>query len=178
MPRACSVCAHPQTAEITRVILGGGTNRQTGERYNLSHASIGRHRTNCLRASRKSKPPAQPLPQDSSPGTARFDSLEPKVLIAGTARLIGEALELLENAKRADDRRTALQALREARDGLALLMRAGGMLQGDGATLVIDNRKLNVALDARDLDELLGMRERLGSIDATAEPLAIEGEAC
>ncbi|MGA8476259.1 MAG: hypothetical protein WB681_14505 [Candidatus Cybelea sp.] len=78
--------------------------------------------------------------------SSRFDSLEPKTLVAATARLVDEALSLLEHAKRADDRRTALVALREARDGLALLMKAAGMLAGDVGTTVIDNRKqvLNV----------------------------------
>lgn len=73
--------------------------------------------------------------------SSRFDSLDPSTLVAATARLVDEALDLLEHAKRKDDRRTALVALREARDGLALLMKAAGMLAGDAGSTVIDNRK-------------------------------------
>lgn len=68
-----------------------------------------------------------------------------QALISTTARLVDEALDLLEHAKKADDRRTALVALREARDGLALLMRTAGMLTPDGAT-VIDARQQTVQL--------------------------------
>jgi hypothetical protein len=80
---------------------------------------------------------AQVSPADSS----RFDSLDPSTLVAATVRLVDEALDLLEHAKRKDDRRTALVALREARDGLALLMKTAGMLAGDAGSTVIDNRK-------------------------------------
>ena len=62
-----------------------------------------------------------------------------------TARLVDEALDLLEHAKKASDHRTALAALREARDGLALLMRASGLLASDNS-VTIDNRKLQVNL--------------------------------
>ncbi|HEY1656221.1 MAG TPA: hypothetical protein VGF86_14040 [Candidatus Tumulicola sp.] len=61
-----------------------------------------------------------------------------------TARLVDEALELLEHAKTQKDTRTALSALREARDGLALLMRAAGMLAGDGTTIAIDARRQSI----------------------------------
>lgn len=77
----------------------------------------------------------------------RFDPEDPKSLIGTTARLVDEALDLLEHAKKADDRRTALVALREARDGLALLMRSAGMLAGDPA-VVIDARKQSIELFA------------------------------
>lgn len=58
--------------------------------------------------------------------SVRFANATPQELVAATARLVDEALGLLEHAKKADDRRTALSALKEARDGLALLMRIAG----------------------------------------------------
>jgi|HubBroStandDraft_2_1064218.scaffolds.fasta_scaffold04630_8 hypothetical protein len=75
------------------------------------------------------------------PDSLRFETSDAKTLVATTIRLVDEALGLLENAKKADDRRTALAAWREARDGLALLMRVEGLLQPDGANTTIDNRK-------------------------------------
>jgi hypothetical protein len=84
-------------------------------------------------------------------------------LVGSTARLVDEALSLLENAKRADDRRTALAALREARDGLALLMRAGGFLAPEN-TVTIDARRQSLVLDDRSLAELLAMEARLPTV--------------
>jgi hypothetical protein len=78
----------------------------------------------------------------------RFETSDAKTLVATTIRLVDEALGLLENAKKADDRRTALAALREARDGLALLMRVEGLLQPDGTNITIDNRRQQVAVAA------------------------------
>lgn len=93
-------------------------------------------------------PSETPIPARSDAGErVRFAPDDPKSLISTTARLVDEALDLLEHAKKADDRRTALTALREARDGLALLMRSAGMLAGDPA-VVIDARKQSIELFA------------------------------
>jgi hypothetical protein len=85
-------------------------------------------------------------------GSARF--WDPKSLVSTTARLVDEALDLLEHAKRADDRRSAPVALREARDGLTLLMRIDGMLAGDGATIAIDARRQTMVLSELTTEEL------------------------
>ena len=54
----------------------------------------------------------------------------------------------MESAKKGDDRKTALAALREARDGLQLLMRVAGMLAADGSTN-IDARQQTVQIFAK-----------------------------
>ncbi len=149
MPRSCSICSHPETAKITKALTSGDSLRSTASRFHITAAATHRHLTRCLKVTRsieKLEKPRLDATQTSVSDSSRFDSLEPKTLVAATARLVDEALSLLEHAKRADDRRTALVALREARDGLALLMKAAGMLAGDVGTTVIDNRKqvLNV----------------------------------
>lgn len=99
-------------------------------------------------------------------GLSRFESLDPPTLVAATARLVDEALDLLEHAKRADDRRTALVALREARDGLALLMKTAGMLAGDGSiTVNVDQRELAFAKLGRLPEEFI-RRVKSGDQDA------------
>lgn len=101
-----------------------------------------------------------------------FASLDAPTLVAATARLVDEALDLLEYAKRADDRRTALVALREARDGLALLMKTAGMLQPDGAVTVnIDQRKVAFARLSRIPEDFL-RRLAIGDKEAAATILA------
>ncbi len=144
MPRACSVCGHEATAEIAKAIAVGGTNRQVAERFGLTHGSIQRHRTNCLKAPRRIEKVPLGDSTTSQAATKRFDSSDPKTLISTTIRLVDEALDLMEHAKRADDRRTALTALREARDGLSLLMKAAGMLGGDNATINVDARRQSI----------------------------------
>jgi hypothetical protein len=146
VPRRCSVCANKHTAEISKELLAGGSIRGVASRYHIVAASVGRHLRGCLRTVRKAEKLRGDEARTSVADSSRFDSLDPKTLVAATARLVDEALDLLGHAKKADDRRTALVALREARDGLALLMKAAGMLAGDVGTTVIDNRKqvLNV----------------------------------
>jgi hypothetical protein len=109
-----------------------------------------------------------------APGSVRFDSDDPKSLVLTTARLVDEALGLLEHAKKADDRRTALAALREARDGLSLLMRVAGMLT-DGATINVDARRQSLAVWANlSEDELRALAS--GHVTAN-RGLAAEPEA-
>ncbi|HLY00906.1 MAG TPA: hypothetical protein VKR56_00265 [Candidatus Cybelea sp.] len=150
MPRACSICVHPETAAITKALHSGGSIRDVASRFVVTPAAVGRHLRGCLRTTRRAeKPPDVGVPADRGT-SARLDTANPSTLVAATARLVDEALDLLENAKRADDRRTALVALREARDGLALLMRAAGLLSGDaGSTTIVDQRRQSIAIMAR-----------------------------
>jgi hypothetical protein len=53
----------------------------------------------------------------------------------------------------------ALAALREARDGLQLLMRTAGMSAGDGATTIIDARRQSTFVN-QDLAQTLNARNR------------------
>ena len=151
--RNCSVCASPKLAQINKsLLIAGGSKRVVAERFGLNAASIQRHRSNCL--NQKTLQATAPRTDESSgagpkspnePGSVRFGALdgsvEPASLIALTARLVDEALDLLQNAKKADDRRTALTAMREARDSIALLLRVAGLLAPDAA--------VNVMVDAR-----------------------------
>lgn len=149
MPRSCSICSHERTAEMSKAIARGDSNRQISSHFNVTASAVQRHRVNCLRAPRKQKAEtgddgtsAGSHETTGASGSIRFDSQDPASLVSTTARLVDEALDLLEHAKKGDDRKTALAALREARDGLQLLMRASGMLTSDNAvTVQIDARR-------------------------------------
>jgi hypothetical protein len=139
--RPCKVCASPQLAAINReLLLQGGSKSTVAARYGLTPSGVQRHRANCLAFRQREKNLGRALAVAEPTGNARFDPEDPKSLVATTARLVDDALSLLENARRSDDNRTALAALREARDGLKLLMQNAGMLAGDGA-VTIDNRR-------------------------------------
>lgn len=171
MPRSCSICTHDSTAEIAKAIAAGGSNRSMADRFSVTPSAIQRHRTGCLRLPRRATKLGADSAHDTSPGSLRFDSEDPKSLISTTARLVDEALDLLAHAKREDDRRTALVALREARDGLALLMRIAGMLAGDGATIAIDARKQTIALSALTTEELRNLARLAPSGDDAVRAL-------
>lgn len=150
MPRVCTVCAHPRTAEIAKALASGGSNRDVALRYEVTASAVQRHRVNCLRSVRRPQTPRGKREETSPSDSLRFDSRDPSSLVATTVRLVDEALGLLEHAKRKADTRTALAALREARDGLQLLMRTAGMLS-DAAqvTVAIDARRQQMAVLAK-----------------------------
>lgn len=147
MPRACSICKHPDSAAITKALgREGGSLRGVAARFNLTHSSVLRHKSNCMgiKSVREPKPEASQASRRrgaraGDDAAERFATLEPTELIRGVACLVGEALDLLESAKESGDLRTRLAALREARDGHALLMKAAGMLAGDSAGSVTIN---------------------------------------
>ena len=173
--RRCTICADPQIADITKALASGGSKRTVAVRFGVSDAAIQRHRANCLRMGARAQKSEPPAARSRTPRKGAVQADNPSLpvtpadatnrdeLITKTARLVDEALDLLENAKAADDRRTALQALKEARDGLALLMRVGGHLAPDN-TITIDARRQSLVLDDRSLAELLSMESQLRTV--------------
>ena len=147
MPRSCTVCCSPDLAAITKAVARGGSNRVVADRFDVTTSAVQRHRVRCMAQPRKQKTPADIPEQTKRSEPVRFDSENPASLISTTARLVDEALDLLEHAKRDDDRKVALAALREARDGLQLLMRARGMLaDATAGNTYVDQRKQVVAV--------------------------------
>ena len=51
MPRVCSVCTHPNRAEIDRALLSGETsNRRVASQYAVTERAIRDHKANHLKA--------------------------------------------------------------------------------------------------------------------------------
>lgn len=172
--RQCSVCTHPQTAGITKEIADGVSFRDIASHFDVTFHAVARHSQNCLHLRRKEQKAATIRERTDRDSLSRIDPRDPQALISTTARLVDEALDLLEHAKKADDRRTALVALREARDGLALLMKVAGLLQPDGGVVIDASRQTLVAnvgeLSVEDLRALAR-----GNLALTSEA---EVEAC
>jgi hypothetical protein len=125
--------------------MAGVSYREVASHFDVTFHAAARHAQKCLQLRRKEKTAATVPERADRDSVSRIDPHDPQTLISTTARLVDEALDLLEGAKKAADRRTALVALREARDGLALLLKVAGLLAGDGAT-VIDARQQTVQL--------------------------------
>jgi hypothetical protein len=151
MPRSCSVCTHEQTAAISKSLAAGDSIRGVSTRFGLTHASVQRHLVGCLRivrrAERVHEKTAVREERVSAPDSSRHESeTDPKALIRRAELLLDDAMTILARAKAADDSRLGLQAVRECRGALELLMRSVGLLQPDGAvTLNIDARRQQIA---------------------------------
>lgn len=180
MPPACSVCSHPQTAAIAKDIASGGSNRSVAARFGVSRAAVQRHRVNCLRMPRKAEnTPARRSVADG-PGSARFASssmpADPKMLLQRAERLLDDAQTILSRATDAEDDRLALQAVREVRSSLELVMKAHGMLTSEAAiTINVDARR---AFDAKLADLTAEELRAIAYGKPLPLPVTIEGETC
>jgi alkanesulfonate monooxygenase SsuD/methylene tetrahydromethanopterin reductase-like flavin-dependent oxidoreductase (luciferase family) len=139
MPRICTVCNHRNRQAIEEHLLSGEAYRGIAKHFSISAPALFRHKTEHLLDSlQRSHAAADVL---------RVDSLvdHVKQLRERTEILYGEAENILIEAKRAKDLRTALAAIREAanvtreaRGNLTLLGQLTGELQpGAGGSAIM-----------------------------------------
>lgn len=104
MPRSCSICDHEKTADITKAVAAGGSDRSVSSRFGVTKSAVHRHRNNCMRAPRRAQEsPTAPSVNDTN-GSLRFDTLT-------RAKLVSETLARYEDAKKKNDDKTAVQLL-------------------------------------------------------------------
>jgi hypothetical protein len=115
MPRVCTVCAHPQRAEIDSALVAGGAIRAIARQYSLGRDSIARHQSDHL-------PAALALAQGAVQ-VAQADDL-----LSQVRGLHRRALAILATAEAQGDLKVALAAIREARGNLELLAKLLGEL--------------------------------------------------
>lgn len=107
MPRTCSVCNHSQREEIEKALLSGESFRNIAKRTGTSPTALFRHKSDHLAASLvQSKEAADIASADSVLRSVRDQ-------IDQIRRLDDAAEEVLLQAKRSLDLRTALSAIRE-----------------------------------------------------------------
>lgn len=116
MPRNCTVCTHPEKAEIDEALVAGVSSAEIAGRYRtLGERAIRRHRTNHV--------PETLAKAHEAEEVAQADSL------LGQVRDLQErTLDILDKAEVAGELRTALGAIREARGNLELLAKLLGEL--------------------------------------------------
>ncbi len=115
MPRTCTVCTHPDKDAIDAVLVGGASVRGTASVYDVSEASLRRHKSSHLPASLVLAQEAQDVAQADD-------------LLEGVRGLQSRTLSILDKAENAGDLRTALGAVREARGNVELLAKLLGEL--------------------------------------------------
>jgi hypothetical protein len=124
MPRTCTVCAHPERADIDKALLAGEPYRNIAAQKNLSPSALVRHKAEHL--------PAQLAQAKQAAEVAQADDL-----FGEMRRLQKITLALLGRAVNDGDNRTALMAVREARGNLEMLGRLLGELEGQSTTVNI-----------------------------------------
>jgi hypothetical protein len=115
MPRVCTICTHPDRAEIDRALVSGEALRGIARRFAASEDACFRHRSDHL--------PAHVATAKAAADVAQADDL-----LSQVRDLHRLALHLLARASAAGDLRTALAGVREARACIETLLEVEGEL--------------------------------------------------
>ena len=122
MPRRCTVCTHPQRAEIERALTGGGVSRKIAQRFRVSEFALSRHKAHMREAVKAAL--------EAGKVNRGRDVLERLQELNQRARAI------LEEAQREGRPRDALAAIRELRGLLKLEAELVGDL-GPGTVVTV-----------------------------------------
>lgn len=120
MPRACSICSHPEQASITRDLADSISYRAIAEAYGVSKSALARHREHLP------PPPVQVVGHVPPPVTPPRPALAPE-----TARALREELDQLKRV--IDDDPRARYSERYLRYTLSLLEKLIGALSPGSA---------------------------------------------
>jgi hypothetical protein len=115
VPQPCTICTHPERAAIDQALVGDAVNRRLAQQYDLTEQAIRRHK-------------AEHLPDALVQAGAAQEVARADVLISQVEGLRNKAVAILLKAEKAGELRTALMAIREAREILALLLEVEGRL--------------------------------------------------
>lgn len=126
MPRTCTICGHPERAEIDRSLVEGAAYRYIASRFDTSTAALQRHKADHL--------PGHVAKAQEAKQVADADDL-----LQQLKALRNRAISILQKAESAGDYRTALAGIREARGCIETLMEVEGELDRRGVTNIIIN---------------------------------------
>ncbi len=115
MPRACTVCEHPDREAVDRALVAGDANTRLSSVFAVSEQALRRHKASHL--------PAKLVMAEKAAEVAEADNLLEQV-----GDLQRRTMAVLEAAEASQEHRTALAAIREARGNLELLAKLVGQL--------------------------------------------------
>lgn len=113
MPRRCTVCDHETRAGIDTALISGASLRDIAGRHDVSKSALERHKARHL--------PTHLAKAKEAAEVARADGL-----LSQVRHLQDRTLCILNSSEEAGDLRTALAAIREARNNLELLAKLLG----------------------------------------------------
>jgi hypothetical protein len=117
MAQACTVCRHPKRPEIDRALVTGAADLKVAKDYGLARSSVQRHKARHIAEQIAEGLKARGV-ENATAGNALWLQVE---------GLLKTAMEILESSK-TTDKRTALGAIREARDCMRLIAEVQGQL--------------------------------------------------
>jgi len=123
MARVCSICSHKQRSDIEEAMITRVSYRQITTRFSVSSGAVQRHKKHIIKALTQAR---------EARDVARADGL-----LLQVQDLQGRALNILTAAEEAEDFRTALSAIREARGCIELLAKLTGELRQEGTINVL-----------------------------------------
>jgi hypothetical protein len=115
MPRACTICTHPEREAINTALASGALYREVAQRFAASPDAVYRHKADHL--------PKVLVKAEAAKETALADDLLEQV-----KQLRNKSIAILMKAEAAGDLRTALMGIREARGCIELLAEMEGEL--------------------------------------------------
>jgi len=113
--RKCTVCQHPEVAEINKLLASGVSHAEIARRFGLGRRSVARHA-------------AHHLPATVVAAAKKDQEAQALDVLGEVKKLYHVALDLLGKAAKAEDLRTALAGVGEARKNLELLGKLLGQL--------------------------------------------------
>jgi predicted DNA-binding protein YlxM (UPF0122 family) len=126
MAQLCSICTHPQRAEIDQAILTGTPLRNIAERYSVSTTALHRHKKN-------GHIEQQLVKAEEAKEIATADQLLADLVSAK------ERLESLgQSAETAGDLKAAIAAVRESVRIIEITAKMLGELKGEGTTVNVN----------------------------------------
>lgn len=180
----CAICIDPALSIAVKELRADGLGIVTiAERLKRSKSSVHRHLQHQQEATTK---PASRGPRGKLSQTGRRDKAgrcsscglsatasDTESLMRRAERLLWLAETIAAQAHEDNDARLALMACDKARQALETMMRASGMIGGDGSVVVnVDARRIESQLAQLSAQELRALAT------GKALPATIEGEAC
>lgn len=121
MPRKCSICGHPEIDDINRALVDGQSFRNIAKRFNVSVASLKRHKDDHI--------PVTLAKAKEADQVAKAEDLLDQI-----RDLQRRTLQILNKSK---DDRVSLAAIREARSNIDLLGQLLGKLDNSPKVAVL-----------------------------------------
>ncbi len=115
MPRRCTICDHAQRAEIDQALVRGATLWEIAGNFGISKSAVHRHAESHI-------------PEVLKHALRAEEAAHGDALLGQVLDLRDRALGVLDKAESAEDHRTALAAIREARATVELLAKLVGEL--------------------------------------------------
>jgi len=115
VPRACTICTHPDLEAINRALVEGTPNRRIASQHDVTERAVRNHKANHL-------------PETLAKAQEAEEVAQADDLLGQVQDLQARTLAILEAAEGSREHRTALAAIREARSNLELLAKLLGEL--------------------------------------------------